>query len=1829
MILEREAPAVEPPHTTMAASGKDTDTYQGAKLFSFSARDKHTLALQLSAFADFLKHAPSGPKWLRDLSYTLNCRRTNFPWQAAVVALSVSDLQQKLQRGLVMARRSQKSSLLWVFTGQGSAWPRMTMSLLYIDLFADTLKRAEAIFKDFGAQWSLIGMARSFSQCIDTQKLTWRLEELSRPSEDSRLTTASISQPAVTAVQVAFVVLLRKWGLAPSAVTGHSSGEIAAAFAAGALGFEACLAIAYHRGAMMESPDVSEVMDQGAMLAVGAPPSEVQPLIASLLTGLASIACYNSPSSVTVSGDKTAIAELERLLLQRQVFHRRLGVDQAYHSDHMLPYVRPYHKLIDRILRIDSRPISSDVRYYSSVSGSLVPLARLQSAWHWVSNLASPVRFSDAFTSMLADVTKNDNATPLVVEIGPHKSLSGPIKSMLSSDVRGKGATYCSTLTKDSDAVTCILETSAMLMNAGKILDAKNVYESICNFPRDASQRCLVDLPKYPFNLTRRYWHESRFADGPYKISSPWNVLLGHRKPPTPGSIIQCRKRFALNDIPWLRDHVVNGSILFPMAGYICAVIEALDIFRIERAVSIRGFQLLEVAIPKALPLMENERYELWTTLYPHGKGSTEHDPGAAMRFQVSSWSVSRGYVQHCNGIASLELSRSDGMLADQASEWSSRLSSLRESAPHSVDIEQFYRLLKRGGLDYGHHFRRLSDLWTGSRNAFGTVSACDATSCMPGEYEGSLKIHPALLDAALHVGALHMGGLNGDPSKTNASVPVHLSRLFVSNTMQHHSDLTLEVHSYGTTKAPKSRSSYRDYTIFAPGSDVPLIQVDRLESLDQGEAQSSVKQSDLINPQKIVWHDHPDCVDLSEFVDPHSEAETNELRALERASLTHMSSALRQGRSDAPLQDMTRLHDWVSSKARAACTSSEPDDPTEHLADTLSAEVMVKAGNSLYKKLYEGLAPSEIPLTAATLAQLEEGSVIFRAVNRALVSFVARFALLQPSMRILQCCAGAGRLAFNLLGALTSGSGSARLERYDFTDVSPELFTHAQGRLSSWQEKLDFGVLDPTDSPANQGFDLESYDLVLGTQSMFNSLNAVDCVRGLRTLLKPNGVLVLAGMTGSSAIGLPFAMFTDTPPWRSREQWTDLLRATGLPDMQGFWQDDAGNCLFWTRKIVVDPSSGTHHSSEPLAIVKGDATAGKARELRCHLLDWNVSLLSPDEAVGFRGVVICLEDPKSLSVSSAEPAVFQATQNLLLSSKKLVYITSSEYTAEKECMAAFALGFGRVFRGENAGRGFVVLQSDLRDKSSSSLGACLTRLLGQTYFAPVDSPAREWEFRQRGDRLQFVRLVPDEALYQAMDTLVETQMSENVKLRGHPRGVSATCDQPGTLNSLYFAENGSTLTTESPGEDEVLVQVDAVGINFKDLLITLGRVPWELPGKECAATVLAAGARAKSTFAAGDRVVHWGHGGLFSNRVRCHTSTLAHIPDGMSMQEAASIPLVFATAYECLTNVARLQEGERVLIHAASGGVGQAAIMISQRIGAEIYCTVSTPEKRDLIVSRYGIPSHRIFSSRSVEFAEGLTAATGRKGVDVVINSLANEMLKATWNCIATHGRFVEIGKRDALVNSSLDMAPFARGASYCAVDLNITIGSKPKAAQELLRVVMDLFKDKHFRPVYPLTVYPFGKIHDALRNMQKGQHVGKLVLELGREEEIEVRKPRPGFVCLLEDASYIVVGGTGGLGRALVEWMVERGARHIHLLSRTGNKALHAATWAATLDAASGKGATIAAHNCDVSELQNVRHVLAEIVASGEPPVKGVIQSAMVLRVSHRLQREDLTHN
>ncbi|RAK74691.1 type I polyketide synthase [Aspergillus fijiensis CBS 313.89] len=677
------------------------------------------------------------------LVHTLAERRTTFDYRGFAVATSLTDLQQVLESTPPKATRSLKTpSCAWVFTGQGAQWPAMGRELQEIGVFQNSLLQADNYIASLGSDFSLV-------------------MELNRSGEKSRINEPRFSQVLCTVVQVALVELLRYWQLRPKAVVGHSSGEIAAAYASGALSREAAWRIAYFRGVHSEQIATLLPNTRGSMLAVNISEAGIRSYLDRVTQGEAVVACINSPTSVTVSGDTSAVAQVENLLQSDDVWCRKLKVQTAYHSPHMKVIAEQYLASIQ-----DIQPSElSDASFFSSVLGSELPPSGL-GADYWVQNLLSPVRFSEAVTTLLSQSPtkfrrKGMAGVNALIEIGPHSALQGPLRDIVShiSNLNANAITYTSLLQREKNARVTALDAAGKLWSLGFNLDLARVNSSTRS--PSLHWKPLVNLPRYPFNHKRRYWHEARSTRLRRTRNCPRTDLPGLPTDDHNNVTPRWTNFISPIEVPWLMDHQIQGLVVFPGAAMLAMVLEACKQTAGPRAVSIQGYEFHDVTFSRAMVFSSSVAVvETVLQLRPHNSGTRSTGTTAThwMHFSIMSIAPDGTAAEHCSGLVRAlyaNVPNAVDSTLEALQGWDSykhEYALIRQKAKKTQAASRLYDRLATLGLRFGPAFRNITEIHTGDGFGHGELQVHDTAARMPEGVETPIPIHPTLLDAAFQM---------------------------------------------------------------------------------------------------------------------------------------------------------------------------------------------------------------------------------------------------------------------------------------------------------------------------------------------------------------------------------------------------------------------------------------------------------------------------------------------------------------------------------------------------------------------------------------------------------------------------------------------------------------------------------------------------------------------------------------------------------------------------------------------------------------------------------------------------------------------------------------------------------------------------------------------------------------------------------------------------------------------------------------------------------------------------------------------------------------------
>ena len=562
---------------------------------------------------------------------------------------------------------------------------------------------------------------------------------------------------------------------------------------------------------------------------------------------------------------------------------------------------------------------------------------------------------------------------------------------------------------------------------------------------------------------------------------------------------------------------------------------------------------------------------------------------------------------------------------------------------------------------------------------------------------------------------------------------------------------------------------------------------------------------------------------------------------------------------------------------------------------------------------------------------------------------------------------------------------------------------------------------------------------------------------------------------------------------------WDDVLQSTGFDGLEVAVQDCEDPRYVISVLMATAKSQIASALPESVVICYGGDTQPPAPWLHELLTSFQkITLLAPEverlECVDTHGkILVFLDDVEQSILAQPTSVQFSSLQTSLLNARGAFWITSRATGDCQNPNAALSTGFLRTLRAEDSTKRYITL--DIADDIIWTASA--VKSIVKTYITAFDysrdASSLDSEFAVSGGIIKIPRLY--DALTETQYMTAEPSDSEGALQPFHEPDYNLRMyvRTPGMIDSLVWYDDPQARLPLPKGWIEI--EPRAFGLNFRDVMVAMGQLDTDTMGFECSGIITGTGSDVPQTFTVGSRVcsVMFGHWG---NRVRVPWTNVGRIPDRMAFEIGASIPIAFVTAYHSLFDLGCLKKGETILIHSATGGVGQAAIMLAQNIGAEIFATVGSKEKREFLHTNYGLPYDHIYSSRNPSFATSVMAMTKDNGVDVVLNSLAGPLLQATWNSIARFGRFLEIGKRDLEASSFLEMSPFTRNVSFFAIDLMQIQQFRGQVVARALEEVLKMVDEGTVHPVAPITLYPVSDLEKALRSMQAGKHLGKIVI-------------------------------------------------------------------------------------------------------------------------------------
>lgn len=1492
------------------------------------------------------------------------------------------------------------------------------------------------------------------------------------------------------------------------------------------------------------------------MASVGLSEHEVQQYIATITAELGhgdlTVACVNSPTNVTVSGNRAHVEVLAERLGRDAIFVRILRVPVAYHGPHMNIVVDQYREAIGDIGPGQSLA-RNPVNMVSSVTGDRISKQELRDPMYWVQNMVSPVKFAKAIQATFFHTKKIlPNKLDLshqkvlcatdILEIGPHATLSGPIRDTLKLIRHGRDIKYFSVLVRKKSACYTVMDAVGHLHCRGYPVNLSRMNDDLHVGAADTI--CLPNLPQYPFNHSREFWFESRVSRGIRFRKNLRNAFLGSAAPDWSPFDARWRNFLKITESSWIPDHRINDRTIFPAAGMLVMAIEGAAQITSDAGVS--AVEIIDATFHSALELpSDSESVEVQLQMLPSSSTTTNNGSQYDwyLRMFQKEWSeVCRGTIRMIYN------STHSNDVDNRSEEWHLTRRSLQHfnsvSRPCSstLDGQELYSRLWRCGYHFGPTFKRiLTSTHSPSGEATAEVEILDMNGM-----EKPTIVHPATLDGILQI--MLPGATDGGADSSFAtSLPTRINRLWLSrngllrsNAQQVSVAVKIQRDGFrNTTSDIVALAADNSLRVFAEGVQTTSIS-DGLELSSAAAARSSrlcwniVHKPDitLLEPgrlHKYLTQDRPILA-----ISPQYYKNVDVILYIFIGKAVDKLKKL--GVAKYP-DHLEHHYQWMLKRLEDSCidTANIAELQQDEMAftrfchkvrsqDSQLSKIYYRAGEHLVDILSLETNPLSLLFQGNDLSDFYKRLLEVADFMNPLERYLDLLAHKNPSLSVLEVGAGTGGATKHILKCLTQDGSIERIARYSeycFTDVSPSFFEKGQDVFGEFP-RMQYKVFDLEQDPIKQEYEPESFDLIVAFLVLHATTSLGQTMSNLRKVLKPGGKLVAIEITRPEALRAGFIFGLLPGWWLSKDasrpdrlspcltppEWDDVLSSNGFSGIDEiFWdtKDDEQRLLsvFMSTKLEKDKRQMVHRLSSASIVMSPGHSKYHVQICHQQLQTIGIPTIETDYvALAVAGdlsstLIIILDSPSEPILQSFDEQQFTSFRSVLAGNQNVLWISTSEAGNEIAPSKGSVYGLARTLLSENASLKFTVFEADTsssHEHQAANLHRIIAHCLDPSAFKPFES-----EFVGKDGMLQIPRVIEDVPLNKKIS---EQDLSVvRRKVRFGEKNLRLTVQTPGLLDSLTFTQ--LTKPSQELGANSVEIRVMAIGVNFKDCLVALGRVSEDSFGTECAGIVEKAGT--SCSIKPGDRVAVSALD-TYRGLVRCDEALVARIPDQISFIEAAKLPTNFITAYHALVEVGRIREEETVLIHAGAGGTGQAAIQIAQHYGAKVFVTVGSQQKKNLVMSTYGIPEDRIFYSRDTSFAQAIKHCTGGRGVDLILNSLSGDALRASWECIAPYGRFLETGKRDIFSHEKLPMFKFAQNVTFSAVDIGAMTKERPGLVQKALQAVVELMVEEKIRIASPLKVFPLHKIEQAFRYLQGGMNSGCVVVEVDQNAIVQV---------------------------------------------------------------------------------------------------------------------------
>lgn len=1711
--------------------------------------------------------------------------------------------------------------LVFVFTGQGAQWWAMGQELIRREpVFRGVLEEIDLYLKPL-AGWSLI-------------------EEMTRDEATSQINRTNIAQPAIFGLQIALAALWKSWGIVPAKVVGHSVGEVAAAYVAGAYTMEDAVTIIYHRSRLQDMTG-----GKGRMVAVGLSQSEARKVIAGNEDKV-QVAVINSPGMVTLAGDTEPLEALVATLEEAGKFVRWLRIDYAFHTHQMEPIK---DELLETLSGIKPRPTT--IPYISTVTGGICEGTKLTGEYWW-QNVRESVLFAPAIANLIR------SGEDSFLEVGPHPALQNPIMECLSD--QGRKGFYFSSLKRKTDESVELLSNLARLHVHGYEVDWESVNQS------DGAN---VRLPTYAWQK-ERFWLES--PEGQYLRCAPFeHPLLGlAQAAPRPTWQFELDPRY----FTWLDDHRFWDSVVFPASGY-----GEIGLAIARKLFPGENYVVEDLEMKKALFVSE-EKVPVVEIVF---------DPVTRI-FQIfSSIGDRKDWDLNCQGVL-----RKQPLPTERTID----LEAVKASLPRHFSHEEYYEDYEEAGYQFRPLFQHLENVWRRDGEALAEIVAPEGLrDTIPDHH-----FHPAVLDACFHTvkggQVIPDGALAADYFYLPAAIrsirlyvdkpPLRLwghakvnsdnDREYIIADIKVYDDggnLVGEIFGFRADRVEQSRTDDLEKCLYQTSWEPLRLKGTRIEgnaSLPDPDVLVSAANEGLealyearglanhygkflpameeLSRQFIVnaYLDLGWAPQLGDIITVAQQMRDLMIADQHKKLVYAQFTALSEGGFLKPVGDSSwevievpvreEALGWVDKLALQM-----PEFASE-------AELQKLSGPNLAGVLCGELDPLEVLFPQGSSRVMErfyrEGAdfpVINEQIRLALAAAVKNLPA-RRAIRVLEVGAGTGSLTGHILSVFPP----ERTEYY-FTDNGPSFLQAAQDRFEEEYPFVEYKIFDCEKSPEAQGFEANYFDIVIASNVIHATSDLRATLGNMRECLASDGILMFLEVTWRRAtLDNVFGIlpgwwrFADTDLRQhsallSRVQWESLLRELDFREVTSFIsspkvEEDQQACLV-ARAPLAEKSESLENESAPaemgsetpvseVILVTRDASGLAERlatdfenqEAEVIVVDGTITAIGAalDELAAAGRPVRCLVHTLSLDHPLGETLDLEslnaAQDTGVRFAHSLVKLLTARDWTKKPRVLFLTRGATPVKPGESlSGLASAPLTGLLRVANNEHPDFHWTQI-------DLDSEAGAFEIEDLTAELLEVGREPEIAfrgngryvrrVHRVKSDDLPPRTRNAVQPDGSVLPYRLQIDKPGILTHLSLNET----VRREPEAEEIEILVKAGGINFRDVMKALGIYPGQPVdlkwfGDDFSGEIVKVGS-AVTDLKVGDKVVGMAPY-CFRSFVTVHRHMVFRMPESMSYVEAATLPTVFLTSHYAINELARMEKGESILIHAGTGGVGQAAIQIAKHLGLIIFSTAGSPEKRQLLKDM-GVD--HVLDSRTLKFADEIMAITGGEGVDAVLNSLAGDFIPKNFSVLKTFGRYMEIGKVDVYGNSKIGLEPLRNNVSFFVIDLAQHLQSKPAYIARMFSDLETMFSDGSYVAL-PNQVFPVTQVVEAFRYMAAGKHIGKNVIDFD-VPEIQIGQPTEEGHRFRGDGTYLITGGAGGFGLELATWMAKNGARHFALMSRSGPNEESLVK----IEELRRSGVEVIDARGDVTSRKDLDEIIAGIQA-GKAPLIGVIHGAMVL--------------